>query len=474
MNLTLFDEAPTAVIPKGVSLTVNIPELITKELKLSILPTGAKRIRLSSNFLPLMGFTAGTRTEVTDLGVNQGLEIKFNPLGSSKIYQRSYTQRKNNPLEAQIDVQNQTLIDRAIPDGTDRLHFSLRQGSILVKPLYNTTFSIRKSLRGQADTKAFVAMTGGVDVHCLRAAGFTIDSILEYRPQESRDKNDLTETGALNAIANAPVRNLFNEDISKINMGTLEQAVGKDHPIGLLHLSLQCDDFSAAKTKALKQRSIENLDTSADLVYDGLRLIETVRPATVLIENVPGFASSAAGELMRVKLRKWGYFVTDQTMDAREYNGLTSRKRYYLVASVWPGFVMPKPEGNTSNILWDEIETYLQECRDVTHTGTVYKGIECGRARIITRGTTFAPTVMKSQNRMAKDSIFIEKDGKYFMPSENLLRRLNGIPQDFSLDSVSTTLGSEIIGQSIEYPMHHKLSTALFNHIRDNNKIKLF
>lgn len=468
MTLALFED-DIAVKPKGFDLRVFTPELITKELKISSLPSGHRRVRLSSNFLPLLGFAAGVRTAVEDMGVNQGLRVSFDPQGATKIYQRSYTQRKNNPLEAQIDIQNQSIIDRAFPAECDRLHFSLKRGAILIKPLFNNTFLIRTGIKNAANPfNAFVAMTGGVDAHCLRASGFTIQSVLEYRPQEARDKNDLTETGALNTISNVPTKFLFNEDISKINWNNVKTTLQHEEPVALLHISLQCDDFSNLKNANAKKRSVDNLDTSADLVYDGLRLVETVQPATVIFENVAGFATSGAGELLRIKLRKWGYHVQEAVLDAREHNGNTTRKRYYMVASVWPGFEMPQPAPTKTTPIWDVIEKHIDNCRDVSHTKAVYDGIACGRSRIITKESIYSPTITKSQNRMAKDSVYIQKDGRYYFPNEELLCALNGFPADFSMNAVSETIASEIIGQSIEYPMHHKLMLQIKNHIALN------
>lgn len=470
MNLNLFPE--NAVTPRGiVNLRVHRPELVTKELKLSVLPSGTKRIRLSTNFLPLMGFEPGMRTTVEDLGVNQGLKVSYSPTGTTKIYQRSYTVRKNNPIEAQIDIQNQMLIDRAIPNGTERLHFTLKNGSLLIKPLFNNTFSIRKAIReAESPFNSFVAMSSGIDMHSLRSVGFDIHSLLEYRPQEARDKTDFTETGALNALTNAPVTNLFNEDISKINMKMVEDIVLKSSsPIGLLHLSLACDDYSLSKNPKSKAESIDNLSTTVDQVYDGLRLVESVRPSVVLIENVPGFQSSASGELLRVKLRKWGYIITDGVLDARNYSGLTSRKRYYLIASIWPGMCMPAEVSEAlKQPLWSIIKKHLHECRDVTHTGTVHRALVSGRSRVISSSSAYAPTVMKSQARQATDSIYIEHEGKYLLPSEKLLRALCGFPETVQLKAVSSTIASEIIGQSIEYPMHHRILQNIYDHIKLN------
>lgn len=450
-------------------LNFSIPSLITKDLKLGQTPTGGKRIRLSSNFLNLMGFESGTRTTISPSGQLNGLQITTDMAGKTKIYSRTYTQRKNNPIESLIDIQNQKLIGDCIPSYAERVHISMRHGNINIIPLANESFSIRRKLSQATNYfESFVAMTAGVDVRCLVDAGFNIQGVLEYRPQEARDKNDLTETGALNVLANSAPKYLFNQDISKINWRQVEDYLKDEQPVSLLHISLACDDFSNSKNEKAKQRSVENLDTSADLVYDGLRMVETLKPAVVMIENVPNFESSGSGVLLTTKLRKWGYHVTQKVLDARDYSGLTSRKRFYLIASVWPGLELaPEHEAKRTD-LWDVVTANLSDCRDITHTKTVHLGIEVGRSRIITKDSTFAPTVMKSQNRQAKDSIYIECDGRYYMPSEKLLRELNGIPASFDLNSCSTSIASEIIGQSIEYPMHHAILKCVYDHIRAN------
>jgi DNA (cytosine-5)-methyltransferase 1 len=238
-----------------------------------------------------------------------------------------------------------------------------------------------------------------------------------------------------------------------------------------MHISIQCDEFSSLKTKKARAESVESLNTSVDLVYDALRVIETVQPAMVMIENVSGFSSHPNGELLKIKLRKWGYHVTDEVLDARDHNGLTSRARYYLVASVWPGFKMPEQASRRTTPVWNEVEAFLPECRDVTHTESVRLGVETGRIRIINNSSLYAPTVTKSQQRQTKDSVYIQHEGKFYLPSIDLLAHLNGI-NDFDFSSTAETITSEIIGQSIDVPMHSALAEAALQHIYANSGTK--
>lgn len=447
----------------------HVPEIVTKELALASV-AGRRRFRLSSNFLPMMGFVPGERHSVE---VEPGLGGMRLMLGddarSIKVYERRYNNRRhNNPFEAVVEVASQRLLDAAIPAYTERVHLTLQHGMIAVRPLANRTFSIRRSMRGCTELDAMVAMTAGVDVRCLRESGFRIDSILEYRPQEARDRMDLTETGALNVLANSNPRVLINEDITKVDWARVKETMAGGPPIAVLHISLQCDDFSKAKGKALKQSAVSDLSTSRDLVYDALRMVETIQPASIVIENVPGFAESGEGALLKVKLQRWGYHVQDGVLHAPHFGGLTKRERYYLVASVWPGFEMPAG-GAENGMAWQAIEGMLGDCRDVSHTESVQEGLRGGRIRLIRPGDKTAPTILKSQGRQTKDSVYIAMpDGRFLLPTLEMQMRLNGIDSGFDLNCVSSAVGSEIIGQSIDVQMHRALTESLFWHLTEN------
>lgn len=446
-----------------------VPKIITKELGMGNVG-GRRKVRLSTNFLPLMGFDAGVIHSVTPLGRMEGLSVKCSPAGTQRVYQRRYVSRRNNPFETLIEIGSQSILNQAIPSYTERVHVEMRPGEIFIRPLANKTFMIRKRLREASDPFAvMVAMTGGVDVRCLADSGFSIDSILEYRPPEARDVRDLTETGALNVLANARPRLLINEDISRVDWDRIHSLMAEGPQISVLHISLQCDDFSPVKGRNLRRQAVEELTSSRDLAYDGLRMVETVRPACVVLENVPGFASAGEGLMFKSKLRKWGYHVTDGILNAGDHGGLTRRERYYLIASVFPGFAMPEPQPIQREPLWSSIEPFLVDCRDVTHTKSLQDGLCSGRARLLSRASLLSPTILKSQNRQAKDSVFIDMgDGSYRLPSLELLKYLSGIPEDFHLTNNSQEIASEIVGQSIDYPMHERLIKSLHDHIGKN------
>lgn len=452
-----------------VKVKAHIPEVVTKELAVVNIG-GLRKARLSSNFLPLMGFEAGVRHNVVPIGNLGGFKIQFDAVGSQKVYERSYPKRKNNPFEAVIEVSNQSVLNSSIPAYTERLHYTMRRGEILVTPLVNRTFSIRKRLKSEANPySAMVALTSGIDAFCLEDCGFTIEACLERRPGEVRDKRDLTETGALNCLINSRPRILINEDLSTVDMGMVKSLLADAPQLGVVHISLQCDDFSLVKSEKLKQKSVEDLSSSRDLFIDALRLIEVLEPAAVVVEQVPGFGNSAEGECFKLKLRKWGYYISEAVLKAPDFGGKSLRARHYMVASVYPGMIMPSPIHTVPRPIWDDIEPFLKGCREVTHTKSLHDGLALGRARLITQKSFASPTLLKSQARQAKDSVFISlPDQKYSLPSIELVKYLQGIPEDVSVDSVSSELAYEILGQSIDWRMHEAVIRQVKSHLELN------
>jgi len=421
--------------------------------------------------LQLYGFHPEVRLERRVLAPGAGFELRAAPIGAAKVYQRQYTKRRNNPTETVIDEKCQQFLNAAIPAQVERVHLTMRAGAIIGRPVPERTFHIRRAVRDpRTPLEAFVALSSGVDAACLSGLGFGMLGLLEYRPREKRDTRDLSETGVLTAVANNTFRYVFNEDIYRVDFSRLRETLKGEGPVALLEASPTCDDWSLAKAHSIKERHIASLETTVDMVYEVLRLVETLEPACIRIENVPAFGSSHAGELLSLKLRRWGYHVSEGIFDARHFGGLTGRKRYYLVASVFPGFEFPAAtHAPQEGDVWRHVAEQIPMCRDATETSSVRDGIATGRIRIITPRSATAPTILKSQSRHTKDSIYIATDdGRYLFPNEPMLRTLQGIPDDFSLDAVSGEIAVEQIGQSVCWRMHHAIAAAIHRHLRVN------
>jgi DNA (cytosine-5)-methyltransferase 1 len=190
-----------------------------------------------------------------------------------------------------------------------------------------------------------------------------------------------------------------------------------------------------------------------------------------VIEQVPQFSNSDIGKMTRVRLQKLGYKVYDGIYDARDYGGITSRKRNYLIATLLPvPFVPPVATPRNSLPIWEEvIEPFIKadKLREVSHSKSIQDGIKCGRARIINRDSVSAPTVLKSQDRMCKDSVIIVDDVRdvIYFPNEELISKLMGISKEFNLGICSKSISNEVLGQSVEIPLHSAILKSIKEHI---------
>lgn len=464
------------------TLEINIPKVATKQLKLQNCNTGRKLV-VSTNWLPLFGFESNSRVKEHLIGKGKGIRISLvdkDETNSKKVYTRSYNSRRNNPLETMLDIRSQTLINDAFPEDTETVHIQFTYGEILITPMCNRKAAAIKQFK-KSNNECFVACSSGVDAVSMVKKGFKIETLLEYRPNEKRDKNDMTETGALNAIANVEVNHLINEDIMNLDIERIAKLCSKSNYTNAT-FSIQCDEFSNVKANSLKDSALDDGSSSLDMVIDAINIIGKFNFPTVLVENVPNFFTSDAGKILMARLNRLGYKTFWDKFDAREFGGLTSRVRGYLFATMLPGnFEMPKPTNKNETPIWELLNFDERiasgELRDVTHTNSLQDGLKTGRARLITRKSLFSGTILKSQNRQAKDSQFIydEVNEKYYFTSNELLSELMNIEMDFS--AVGGTIESEIIGQSIEVPLHDALLDSINQHIMESNQIlcgKLF
>lgn len=469
------------------TLSFNRPDKMTKRLAFQKKKDDKRRLTISTNWLPLVGFEADAPNVERSLGEGKGIVIErirdLVAVGAQKVkkvYTRSYSQRKNCPIETLLQVSSQKLIDKSFPANCKHVYVTFTQDRVEIRPLTSHLEKAIQNAQNATDPfSVFAACTSGVDLYSMADKGFSIHSILEFRPQESRDKKDLSETGALNAVANIKgIKNVYNEDIMTVDVERLAADMSQS-PFTTFVISPVCDDFSNVKSKSLKDRSLEDLSSGIDMGYDLLRIVEALNPPTVLIENVSGWVNSDMYRTISLRLRRWGYQEHCLVGDARDYEGLTSRKRAYSFFTALPAaFNWEAPKARRETPIWDIIKEYLPECRDVTHSKSLNDGLACGRLRTITPESCHAPTLLKSQLRMAKDSVVIAHDDRLYWPTEGLMKRLMGIDGRFSLENCSTTIASEIIGQSVDLGLHDSVVRSVKKHIKafyeNLNPFKLF
>jgi DNA (cytosine-5)-methyltransferase 1 len=160
---------------------------------------------------------------------------------------------------------------------------------------------------------------GGLSVG-LRQAGFKVAAAVEI------DKK-AQQTYKLNH----PSVRLYEQDILAISPETLLQDAGlKPGELDLLAGCPPCQGFSRLRTKN-KLSAVS--DPRNSLVSEFIRFIDTLRPKTVMLENVPALLHDERFLDVQKKLASMSYSFVVHVLDAADYGVPQRRKRLILLAS---------------------------------------------------------------------------------------------------------------------------------------------
>jgi site-specific DNA-cytosine methylase len=381
---------------------------------------------------------------------------------------------------------------------------------------------------------AMAICSSGVDIKAMESDGFTVSSVLDYRPPEARDTSpapyaqkkysklgfsvredskkvirkskwkkmgafkDKTESGAICAAVNSfKPEIVFNEDIYLFDLNRSTKQLKATQRQNVFFGSLQCDDVSLCKNNNDKERSIVDMSSTIDMSFPMLKTIKDGLYSVIMIENVEAFANSIECKLFEEGLRSLGYTVETHVHNALDFNGYSSRKRAFVFATVLDTAIA-QPEKITERTahFWNDIvapninqtgKGEAQRFRNVSHTGgiktytaglllskkdkstlnkTQMKQVEkYQRANVRLNGASHCGTILKSQSRQVAESLYVKVEDEYLFPDNEICKQVMGIPSDFDVSMLSGELGSEVIGQSVDFKVHKALGGKIKEHI---------
>jgi DNA (cytosine-5)-methyltransferase 1 len=129
---------------------------------------------------------------------------------------------------------------------------------------------------------------------------------------------------------NHPRVRVWEADIRTITGDQLRQRLRlKKGELDLLAGCPPCQGFSRLRTK--NRTGID--DERNDLVLEFVRLVRELLPRAVMMENVPALAMDPRIEHVKTELRRLGYAVRADVLDAAEYAVPQRRRRFVLIAS---------------------------------------------------------------------------------------------------------------------------------------------
>ena len=423
---------------------------------------GTKRIWIESKKLQETQLSEHLRYEPIYDFENKKIVLK--PGFTNKITLRE----KTNALI--IDILNYNV--NKIFEGFNHVVIKLFNDEVVIEPLKEEVE--QKKAKQKANVKIPTAIEifagGGTLVRALSDAGIkTVAAVeLEDKYLENLEANNHNVT-------------TYCGDLAKLDISMLPNA-------DMVVAGIPCEGYSIAQTKAEKFEA----HATGSLGFYVLKIIDAIRPAVVLIEEVPNFKNSAMAALTRYVLTSMGYNITETILKGNEWGSLTRRKRYCMVASIKKGFKFEeslmkqslKKIGDILEIPIEQREWLTKEnSQTIAYSLTkeqehIRKG-EGFRLERTSIDDTIVATVTKGyyKNRLT-DPILIHPENpnmfSWFTPRE--LARINGLPEDFILTNTKSTNG-EIIGQGVCYEAFNAVGKMIINHFNaeevDEELVKL-
>ena len=124
---------------------------------------------------------------------------------------------------------------------------------------------------------------------------------------------------------------LWKTDIRRLTGAEILKALEiRPGELNLLAACPPCQGFSTMRTKNGTRR---NRDRRNDLIFEVLRIVRSVRPISIMFENVPGVASDSRFITFRKKLVSLGYHVKFAILNTVDFNVPQRRRRLVLIAS---------------------------------------------------------------------------------------------------------------------------------------------
>ncbi len=173
------------------------------------------------------------------------------------------------------------------------------------------------------------AGAGGLTVG-LRRAGFDVTSAVE---------SDAHAVG-IYRVNHAAVR-AFEEDVRDLR-GDSDLFPRGRKAIALLAGCPPCQGFTSLTTK-YRRRDSRNL-----LVMEMARLAAELRPAAIMMENVPKLANDNIYTTLRAQLKKLGYLMSDSVLQVANYGVPQFRRRLVLLGGLGFDIELPMPTHSAS------------------------------------------------------------------------------------------------------------------------------
>lgn len=335
------------------------------------------RLWIESQRLSALGFPPGTPLQVEQR--TESLTLRAGLLAENHVSSRAVAGGRR-PI---IDLENQSLLSGLVEFSEIKVIASFAR--IQVTPSVRA-FAIQRSRSLLPPFRVLeVFAGGGTMTEGLRGdARFQVIAGVEMEP----DFADEWQTRHREAA-------VFQTDLRALHTSELPEF---DVLIG----GIPCTSHSNLGRAKKSLAGQPELGDTGDLFLPVLTFIRERMPAAVVLENVPLFGSSLAGQLVVSHLQRLGYHVAVTILEPhRDWAEIEDRRRWVLVATLDRPFVLHTPGQSSTTPL----STYLdpphpeQDRADAERIAVTITGLRRHNARHQAAGHGFAFTVVDGSTR---------------------------------------------------------------------------
>ncbi len=406
----------------------------------------APRVWLEGLYLLRAGFIPAKNILVEF--TREQITITLDDTGNRKV-----SSKKNGEIPV-LDL-NSTAISEAFGE-INLLQVRVTEGQIVLTPAHSQKLRTTRCRNGREGS---IFSGGGLLTEAAKRAGYQPAFAVEINEQYAKVFED-----------NHAEARMFNLSIEDLPIEDLP-------PVELLTIGIPCEPFSTARrldrtTGAKRDKTLPpEAHPLGDLTVWTAIIIRALNPATVVIEEAPGYLNSGAGFMLRIFLERAGYTVEARTIDPRDYGEMTARIRTIIVAHSGSNFQWPQPCANDrtfadirddeTNIedLYFTAETkpwLTNHWRNQTAKGNGFTSTQ------LDDHSTSVPCISKrymSQQGTGAVVKHRKKTDTWRWLSLAEIRKLHGIPSAYRLAD-SKTLSGEIIGQGVIVTLFQKIIAA--------------
>jgi DNA (cytosine-5)-methyltransferase 1 len=124
---------------------------------------------------------------------------------------------------------------------------------------------------------------------------------------------------------------LWEVDIRRLSGAAMMRSLKlRPGDLDLLAACPPCQGFSAMRTRNGRRT---NRDSRNDLIFDVLRIIRSMKPKSVMLENVPGLAGNRRHSVFCKELELEGYCVKSDILNTVDFGVPQRRRRLVVLAS---------------------------------------------------------------------------------------------------------------------------------------------